>query len=585
MRSHCALVISHASLVLALTCPACVTNGTDSSGAADATPPPSSVATAGQACSGASCVSAGACRPGQASAQFRKQQPPPEELRPGARAWASVTFDNCSGRAWSAATFVLRPSAPSDEATWGLGSARLPTDVPDGASVTIPFEVVAPSAAGTYPFTWAIAGEGVGTFEERSPLVEVAVRYSADCTQPGPAARFRGWSVPEFVALSDKVHASVTFANCSTVTWTRDVFALGSQADQDNTTWGSSRVKLPSDVPAQTEVTIPVEVTAPKSAGSYRFAWKIVEEGKSWSDEGTPVAQITALEPFDCTARGALSSFVREEGVPGALNPGDGFHANVTFANCGKEQWGGSFHLGAASPSDDGVWGAGRIALPLTVAPGYALTVPIDGRAPGTGSYPYRWTVVHDGVGPVDEPSPEHTVSVRCLPSCGDHDCGGDGCGGACGACAGGFSCDGAHCREIAHVLSCGNVQWWNRSINYGPYMSYGWWDTDLNVSSGTPIQLRHDSRLYKWGVYGWGYMPEFVDLVTGEKFRFLHMRPADLWATSVGTVYPAGFVVGLSGGDTADTGLGAYSTGAHLCVQTLAAFRACFPAGTDACK
>lgn len=134
-------------------------------------------------------------------------------------------------------------------------------------------------------------------------------------------------------------------------------------------------------------------------------------------------------------------------------------------------------------------------------------------------------------------------------------------------------------------VLSCSSQQWWNTALTYGPYMSYGWWDTDLAVSKDTPVVLRHDSKLYKTGVYGWGYMPEFVDQVTGYKFRYLHLRPQKQLATNVGEVYPAGTIVGYSGGDTADTGLGQYSTGAHLCVQTLEAYRTAFPTGKDPCE
>jgi hypothetical protein len=566
----------------------CVTNGT--SGADDS----ADAATSGggasgtMACSGASCVEQGACRPGQASAQFRKQTPPPDDLRPGARAWSSVTFDNCSGKTWSASSFALRPASPSDDATWGTGRVALPVDVPNGSSVTVPIEVTAPVAAGVYPFTWVVASDAVGALEERSPRVDVSVRYSADCTQPGPPARFQSWTVPQFAGTTAPVHASVTFANCSTVTWkTGDGFALGSQADQDNTTWGTKRVALPMEVPSQTQVTIPIDVTAPKTPGAYKFAWKIVQEGVQWIDEPTPVATITVLEPVDCGDKTTpLSRFVREDGVPGTVSPGDTVDASVTFGNCSKDVWSNAFHVGAAAPSNDGIWAAGRIALPFDVAPGYAITAPIHARAPGTGSYPWRWTIVQDGVGPIDEPSPQHDVTVRCVPSCGDHGCGGDGCGGSCGSCGAGMACDGAYCKEIPHVLSCSHVQWWNSPLTYGPYVSgSGWWDTDLAVSSSTPVQLRHDSLLYKWGVYGWGYMPEFIDQVTGEKFRFLHLRPADLWATSVGTIYPAGYVVGLSGGDTADTGLGPYSTGAHLCVQTLDLYRNCFPTGWDPCE
>lgn len=133
--------------------------------------------------------------------------------------------------------------------------------------------------------------------------------------------------------------------------------------------------------------------------------------------------------------------------------------------------------------------------------------------------------------------------------------------------------------------LVCSNVQWWNSALTYGPYMSYGWWDTDIASSSGSKIQLRHDSKLDKHGVYGWGWMPEFTDQVTGYRFRFLHLKPSAQYTTEIGKVYPAGTIVGLSGGDTADTGLGTYSTGAHLCVQTLVDYRTAFPKGTDACK
>jgi len=132
--------------------------------------------------------------------------------------------------------------------------------------------------------------------------------------------------------------------------------------------------------------------------------------------------------------------------------------------------------------------------------------------------------------------------------------------------------------------LQCGHVQWWSSGITYGPNYGNGWWDTDLNVTHGTPVQLRHDSRLYRHGVYGWGYMPEFVDLVTGDKFRFLHLLPQHQLATNDGQVYQAGYVVGYSGGDTKDTGLGSYSTGQHLCVQTIATYRSAFPSGHDAC-
>ena len=123
-------------------------------------------------------------------------------------------------------------------------------------------------------------------------------------------------------------------------------------------------------------------------------------------------------------------------------------------------------------------------------------------------------------------------------------------------------------------------LKWWNSAFTSQRWQSFGWQDTDLAVKSSTPVQLRHASKLIDHGVYGWGYMPTFIDTVTGDKFRFLHLRPQHQWATHIDNTYPAGFIVGVSGGDTSDTGLGVYSTGPHLCVQTVADFRSVFPAG-----
>jgi hypothetical protein len=149
---------------------------------------------------------------------------------------------------------------------------------------------------------------------------------------------------------------------------------------------------------------------------------------------------------------------------------------------------------------------------------------------------------------------------------------------------------------EGCGMPSCSALQWWNAPIGY-QYINNAWYDTDLRVSSGTPVVLRHASKLDKEGVYAWGWMPEFTDTVTGERFRFLHLRPSDRYTTSVGTLYDPGTIVGLSGGDTFDTGhpsccddpkaqatCTCYSTGAHLCVQTKDPFAAAFPPGQDAC-
>ncbi len=150
---------------------------------------------------------------------------------------------------------------------------------------------------------------------------------------------------------------------------------------------------------------------------------------------------------------------------------------------------------------------------------------------------------------------------------------------------------------------NCAYPQWWTLPYSWDPgyyTVRYGV-DSDLRMAAGTPVQLRHASRLLSEAVYAWGWMPEFQDTVTGHRFRFLHLQPSRRLTTAIGTTYPAGTLVGYSGGGTPDTGYCTpipgcspvnctagscvYSTGAHLCVQTQVGYRTAFPNTRDACR
>jgi hypothetical protein len=156
------------------------------------------------------------------------------------------------------------------------------------------------------------------------------------------------------------------------------------------------------------------------------------------------------------------------------------------------------------------------------------------------------------------------------------------------------------HCPSTCHTapagqndycdgqgLSCGNVQWWNATLTYQWKVWNGgidWYDTDLGIRTHTAVQLRHDSRLEQHPVEPWGWQPRFVDMVTGQRFQFLHLQPTAQYTTVDGQIYPAGTVVGLSGGDSTATGYPTYSTGAHLCVESINPWTSVFPAGQDPC-
>lgn len=360
----------------------------------------------------------GACVAGQASAQFRAQVRPPEFMLPGTRAQASVTFDNCSGATWRAGEFALVP-APGTVGNLNVPRVALTEDVPDGARVTIPFEVQAPREVGVYAYSWAVARNGTETFQQYSPPGEVTVQDSTDCTVPGPAARFRSQVAPgPFIGLNEPIRGTVTFANCGSETWSRDAgFHLASALPGGQSHWRTTRVELPRDVPFGSEVTLEIEGVAPGAQGRYGYAW-VMQKNSERVGEATPEVRITALPRGNCGGGGPPSRFVGQN-APGVLDPNQGAGVDITFANCSSDPWNSEYRINAAAPASDGRWGAGNIAFPLDVGPGFQLTVPFSIRAPGdAGNYPYRWVVTR-GATDIAEPSPERHINVRVIDTAG----------------------------------------------------------------------------------------------------------------------------------------------------------------------
>jgi hypothetical protein len=151
-------------------------------------------------------------------------------------------------------------------------------------------------------------------------------------------------------------------------------------------------------------------------------------------------------------------------------------------------------------------------------------------------------------------------------------------------------------------TMFCGSaghcVHWWDCHITYQyQYAGSGDWDTDFHMPDGTPIALPHLSQLTSESYAGSGFQPEFTDLVTGEWMHFNHLHLNSEFGGTDGNIgpvqmvsmtdpahpdhlYPAGYVVGFSGGGTSRTGYlgtdasgnvcsGGHSTAAHFCAVT----------------
>lgn len=142
-------------------------------------------------------------------------------------------------------------------------------------------------------------------------------------------------------------------------------------------------------------------------------------------------------------------------------------------------------------------------------------------------------------------------------------------CTSAGGCCTGG-SCASPTCIPVPSGLPA-PVQWWTQNATYSAAPPNSGCSTSYDLDNGNiqnqVIVLPHDSEYlgdyssyaYNSCAGAWGFGPSFYDTVTGVKFHLNHIRPgfgaAALGNTQTGTMLKAGSYVGISGGNTCETG------------------------------
>ncbi|MBV7306985.1 NBR1-Ig-like domain-containing protein [Xanthomonas vasicola] len=329
----------------------------------------------------------------------------PSGLQTGQSATVSVTFQNLGNTTWpSGSAYQLGSQNPQDNTTWGLNRVTLPNAVAPGQSATLSFNIAAPGTAGAYNFQWRMV-RGSTWFGPASPDATIQVT-----APPTDQAEFVSQSVPSTLVAGQSASVTVQMRNSGTTTWTSGSnYHLGSYNPGDNTTWGMSRIGLPSDVAPGQVASFTFNVTAPSNAGGYNFQWQMVHDGVAWF--GAPSAnatiQVTA-PPIDQAAFDAQT-------VPSALVAGQGASVTVQMRNTGTTTWtsASSYRLGSYNPLENTTWGMSRVELPGDVAPGQVAAFTFNVTAPGTaGSYNFQWQMVRDGVAWFGDASSNLSISV-----------------------------------------------------------------------------------------------------------------------------------------------------------------------------
>jgi hypothetical protein len=204
---------------------------------------------------------------------------------------------NMGSTTWPAASdYRLGSQNPQDNTTWGTHRVQLSSAVAPGQYGVFNFTVTAPATPGSYPFQWRMVRELVEWFGDYSPTVQVGV------TAAPQSARFVTQSVPTAMTTNATYSVWVSMTNTGETTWYPGSHFLASENLQDNTRWRLNRVALPHSVGPGGQVTFTFNVTAPATAGSYNFQWRMHQEGVGRFGDFTPniVVGVTA-PPSTCT--------------------------------------------------------------------------------------------------------------------------------------------------------------------------------------------------------------------------------------------------------------------------------------------
>jgi hypothetical protein len=178
---------------------------------------------------------------------------------------------------------------------WNPTRTELPAPLSSGGQVTLNYNVVAPTTPGSYNFQVRMVHECVEFFGDLGPNVVVNV-------QPAPLKKavFLAQNVPSTMVAGQTYPVSVTIRNDGNVTWS----PIGPQcnayrlAQVGDAAWNPIRVELPTPLAPGQQVTLPFNVTAPATGGTYNFQLKMVHECvEFFNDPGPNVAVSVACAP------------------------------------------------------------------------------------------------------------------------------------------------------------------------------------------------------------------------------------------------------------------------------------------------
>jgi hypothetical protein len=232
-----------------------------------------------------------------------ENQSVPAYMTAGQKYKVLVTIKNTGSSTWLPASTAYPYSGyklgvvndytyASGTTDWGASPVLLSRPIEPGVSVTLEFEVLAPSAPGTYNFQWQMMQDGIA-FGDRTQAVIVNV------SSYGQSYMYNSSSfVDQTHRTSMKTNRTyrvwVTFTNSGTSVWAPGSYHLVYYVDPrlmrvTVNPWGADYISITESVSPGQTVMIPFRVKAPSDPGTYHFQWSMASAGSTFGDPSRAV--------------------------------------------------------------------------------------------------------------------------------------------------------------------------------------------------------------------------------------------------------------------------------------------------------
>jgi len=297
--------------------------------------------------------------------------------------YTTNTMLNVGSNTWStSAGYSMMSINPLNNVTWGGNRIPIPASIPTvgpAGQVTFSKLCTAPATPGAYTMQWQMNKNGT-PFGNPTTLVTINVYAAADNAQFVSQG-----ALPSNVGPSTTYSITTAMKNVGTATW-NSTYSLVSIGTSD---FGVAGVPSGTVVP-NTNASLTATFTAPATPGAYVFQWRMAHNGTKFGQATNAISITVSADAAQYLSRsGAVS-----------VNVGSDFYATYSYKNTGTTSWtgAGGYYL-SFLPANVPTWGATRINIPATIAPGAVFTNAALCTAPVTpGVYNMQWQMMKSGV-------------------------------------------------------------------------------------------------------------------------------------------------------------------------------------------